>query len=97
MPGMTADAQIVTDQRNNVMRVPNVALRFVPSSVHVRSSEPQVWVLHDNQPTATPVVVGLNDDRFTQIVGGNLKPGDLVITGERNVENESATAPQLRF
>lgn len=82
MPGMTADVQIVTDQRDNVIRAPNAALRYAPSGVHIKSSEPRVWVLQNNQPTPTPVVVGLNDDRFTQIVGGNLKPGDLVITGE---------------
>jgi len=97
MPGMTADAQIVTDHRDDVIRVPNAALRYAPSSVHIRSSESQVWVLHNNKPMAIPVIVGLNDDRFTQIVGGNLKPGDLVITGEQDVTNERVPAPQLQF
>jgi len=33
-PGMTADAEIVTDSRDNVLRVPLAATRFVPEGVH---------------------------------------------------------------
>ena len=32
LPGMTANLQIVTDERRDVLRVPNAALRFRPSS-----------------------------------------------------------------
>jgi len=33
VPGMTANVRIVTDQRDNVLKVPNAALRFRPSGV----------------------------------------------------------------
>ncbi len=34
-PGMTADAEIVTDSREDVLRVPLAATRFVPEGVHM--------------------------------------------------------------
>ena len=33
LPGMTANLQVITDERNNVLRVPNAALRFRPAGV----------------------------------------------------------------
>ncbi len=39
-----------------------------------------VYVLRDDKPVAVPVRVGASDGSFTQVVG-DLKPGDLVITG----------------
>jgi HlyD family secretion protein len=83
MPGMTADAKIVTDQRDNVIRVPNAALHYMPSGTRNKTAVAQVWILHNNQPTAIPVELGLDDDSFTQIVGGDVKPGDRVITAEQ--------------
>lgn len=40
-----------------------------------------VWVLRDNQPAPVRVEVGAADDSFTAVVGGDLREGDLVITG----------------
>ncbi len=35
------------------------------------------------KPVAVPVVLGLDDDSFTEIVSGDVKPGDQVIIGEQ--------------
>ena len=111
-PGMTAAVQIVVDQRADVLRVPNQALRYVPSAPEsadkaLRShpassatggSEAQVWVLRDGRPMAIPVAPGLEDDTFTEIVSGDLKPGDEVITAEQNAAaTRPAPPPRLRF
>ena len=37
-PGMTATAEIVVDERRDVLLVPNAALRFVPPEGSMRSS-----------------------------------------------------------
>jgi HlyD family secretion protein len=97
MPGMTAASRIVVDQRNDVIRVPNQALRYVPKSLAgaVRSDHAQVWVLRDEQPTSIPVAVGLDDDSFTEIVSGEVKPGDLVITAEQVATAKKAVTPRL--
>ncbi len=91
VPGMTASTTIIIDQRNDALRVPNQALRYVPGDLVAveapgtgkpTSRQPQVWVLRDGRPVAVTVVPGLSDDNFTEIVEGDLHPGDPVITAE---------------
>jgi len=104
IPGMTASTQIIVDQRNDVLRVPNQALRYVPGGLLAvqapgartpSSRQPQVWVLRDGQPIAVTVAPGLNDDNFTEIVKGDLHPGDQVITAESGgqVSGQSGSPP----
>ena len=92
-PGMTATVRVVTDRRANVLRVPDPALRYVPSSLAPRpattagrpnAASPHVWVLRSGVPTAVEVTTGLDDDTNVEILGGDLKPGDEVVTGEQN-------------
>ncbi len=40
----------------------------------------QVWVLEGGEPRAVPVKTGVSNGRFTEITGGDLKPGMAVIT-----------------
>jgi HlyD family secretion protein len=37
LPGMTANAEIILEQRPNVLRVPNAALRFTPANVQAQA------------------------------------------------------------
>ena len=57
-PGMTAATRIIVDQRSDVLRVPNQALRYVaePAAARCASarSGPRVWVLRDGKPVAGP-------------------------------------------
>ena len=99
-PGMTAATRIVVDQRRDVLRVPSQALRYAPPSAgapaggarRARNAETQarVYVLRDGAPVAVPVTAGLDDDSFTEIVSGDLKAGDLVITSEQRAAAKSA-------
>jgi HlyD family secretion protein len=75
------------------MRVPSQALRFTPGGVGANAvasgaipggPQTQVWVLRGGSPTAVPVDIGLDDESFVEIVGGNLKPGDPVIVAEQH-------------
>jgi HlyD family secretion protein len=97
MPGMTAASRIVIDQRNDVIRVPNQALRYAPSGLSgaAQPDHPQIWVLRDGQPVSVPVVAGLDDDSFTEILSGDAKPGDLVVTAERIATVKKAVTPRL--
>jgi len=97
MPGMTAASRIVIDQRNDVIRVPNQALRYVPKGLAgaVKSDQAQIWISRDGQPASVPVVAGLDDDNFTEIVSGDVKPGDLVITAEKVTTAKKTVTPRL--
>jgi HlyD family secretion protein len=97
-PGMTASTQIVVDQRDGVIRAPNQALRYAPGGLagargadavapSGAGEQPRLWVLRDGRPVATPVTLGLQDENFTEIVKGELAPGDLVIVGEEGGAN----------
>jgi len=108
-PGMTATVSIVTDQRQDVLRVPNAALRFRPTlegaagagppaagpgamrgagagmrGAAERGGDPTqrtLFVLERGQAQPKQVSIGLSDGGFTEITGGDLKEGELVITG----------------
>lgn len=131
-PGMTANLTITIDERNNVLKVPNAALRFMPqdanrqrtgggsgntngqgrrrqssdnAAANANSSAPQtdsgesrfapatapvlagqtrlVWVLgQDGKPQGRRIKIGLTDGAATEVVEGNLKEGEMVITGQ---------------
>jgi HlyD family secretion protein len=106
-PGMTAANRIVIDERRDVLRVPSQALRYAPAGTAgpaTRSGrgrpgateQTRVWVLRDGQPAAVPVVAGLDDDSFTEIVSGELKPGDQVIVAEQR-DAAKAALPRPRL
>jgi HlyD family secretion protein len=106
VPGMTASTQIVIDSRADVLRVPDQALRYTPgglSAVTAGNAPPangteRVWVLRDGTPVATPIVPGLDDGNFTEIVKGDLRPGEQVITAESGSQSSAAAnSPPPRF
>jgi HlyD family secretion protein len=86
-------ADIVVGQRANVLRAPIQALQFRPSR-HVVLSDPvgarvhspegssRVWVLRNHKPVALPVWLGLSDGVYTEIIKGDVHPGDELIVGE---------------
>jgi HlyD family secretion protein len=103
MPGMTAATQIVVDHRKDVLRVPDQAFRYAPGGlgaagpVAPQSGQAHIWVLRDDRPVAVAVVPGLDDGNFTEVVSGELQPGDRVITAETRdrTDGPSSLAPHL--
>lgn len=105
-PGMTATARIITDERTHVLRVPDQALRFVPGnqppssapSEDIATGKPQrVWKLVEGRPAPVQVVLGLDDDTFTEVLSGDLKRGDTIIVGEQRGPTTKAAGAPLRF
>ena len=89
-PGMTANVKILVDQRANVLRVPNAALRYHPASETAAAggkggrkgaaAEEAVWILNaDNKPQRVVVATGETDGTYTEVTKGDLKDGDRVI------------------
>ena len=99
VPGMTASTEIVIEQRDNVLRVPDQALRFTPGGLSAVAAtaapagkQQRVWVLRDGEPVAVAVVTGLDDGNFTEIVKGDLQAGEQVITAEGGAQGSGQTA-----
>jgi HlyD family secretion protein len=91
-PGMTANVKILVNQRPNVLKVLNAALRYHPASepaaaaTAVKSGrkgaapERAVWILDANsKPQRVVVTTGESDGTYTEITKGDLKDGDRVI------------------
>jgi HlyD family secretion protein len=94
-PGMTANVKIMVDQRPNVLRVLNAALRYHPASGTPapaasgkgagRAAAPQqaVSVMDpNNQQRRVGITTGSSDGTYTEVTGGGLKDGDRVIVAE---------------
>jgi HlyD family secretion protein len=86
-PGMTANVKILVNQRLNVLRVPNAALRYHPASETAASGggkgaapEKAVWILEaNNKQLRVVVATGESDGTYTEVTNGGLKDGDRVI------------------
>lgn len=108
-PGMTATVDIQVIDRQDVLAVPNSALRFDPSiyedlgkktdkdetlveslgpsfrrwrrdGPRSQQGPPAVWILREGEPMKLEIETGISDGSVTEITGGDLKPGDEVIT-----------------
>lgn len=79
-PGMTASVKVRTAEAEDVLHVPNAALRFTPPDHAEEPKRHTVWVLRDDEPVPLRVVPGISDDVVTQIDDdGTLRPGDEVL------------------
>jgi HlyD family secretion protein len=92
---MTANVSIVVAQRDNVLKVPNAALRFVPPKsdlaeaggrpVPAGSGGPSarpIWRQGENgELTSVAVQTGISDGSSTEIISDSLAEGDQVIVG----------------
>jgi len=107
-PGMTANITITVGHKDDVIKLPNAGLRYRPEKASgtqapVRT-EPadtaEVWVLKQGKGVPVRVTLGLSDGAFTEVSGGNLSPGDEVITDRLRKESPSQSggrAPSMRF
>lgn len=80
-PGMTANVSIITDKSEDVLCIPNMALKFTyMQGNEVKRYENQgVWVLKGIHPTRVEIEVGIVSDSFTEVVKGDLKEGDEIV------------------
>lgn len=90
-PGMTATAEIEATTVNNALVVSNAALRFVPPD-DVKKNVPapppalngvngaRVWTVSGKTLKPHDIRLGATDGRSTQILSGDLKAGDAVVT-----------------
>ncbi len=120
LPGMTASLSFQVDERKDVVRIPNPALRYFPDVKLVRESDRKliendarsieneednandrvlsagekaeakrrqnrkhVWVVDGDFLKAIEVVTGLSDSKFSELVSGELQPGQELVTGTK--------------
>lgn len=83
LPGMTANVVIITDERQNVLRVPSGAVRLrLPDAAEAPPDGDWIWVAGaEGQPRRVAVATGLTNGNETEVAGDGLAPGQRVIIG----------------
>lgn len=86
-PGMTANVNIITAEKQDVLLVPNKALRFYTTDANgevKRYKDKGIWLLKNGKPERVNIVTGVADDDRTEIVSGFVKEGETVILEDKN-------------
>lgn len=71
-PGMTAAVNVVVKEENDVLLIPNRAVRLV-------DAERVVYVLVDGQPNPVTVILGSSSGIDSVLIEGDIKEGDPII------------------
>ena len=91
-PGMTATMTIFTQHKEDVLLVPNEALRFSPSTNKQTYANTGVWKAERGQaPKRVDVTIGIISAKNTELVSGDIKEGDKIIVGENNLKATAAS------
>lgn len=125
LPGMTAYVNIGVQKRDDVLLLPNAALRYKPADAEKKPENGDkpastaggpgaggqgpgkgkkrdgqggtVYVLADGEIKPVAVQIGITDNRNTEVVGGELKVGDRVVTGENSTGDKKPSSVGMRM
>jgi HlyD family secretion protein len=101
LPYLTANVKFDVAHRQNVLAVPNAALRWAPSGSEVDNPAPArtgdepmkpgvIWALKNGEPQSVDVRVGLTDGVDTEVEGSALAEGVEIIVGEQTAEQTAS-------
>lgn len=106
LPGMTATAQFLTGDAENVLIVPNSALRVRPTPAMFAQSERPVlisdgdgpgfailWIVDAKGLNPVRVRTGLSDETHTEVIAQNLSVGMKIVIGVLDAGSMSNDAP----
>jgi HlyD family secretion protein len=98
-PGMTASITVIADERENVLTIPNAALRFRPDAegsgqpnAQPRAGGPVIYRVAGKALEPVPVRLGLTNGMVTEVVSG-IQEGDqvaLAASGAAGNRNQNA-------
>ncbi len=103
LPGMTADVTITTADLKHMLRVPRAAFAFAPPSATMARAAPlppkgrkRLWVLRQGHLVPVTVTVGVANNEYVEITGGNLAAGERVVVGETRPMASASQLPGRR-
>lgn len=85
-PGMTAGVNVVVNQLENVVLVPNRAVR-------VQDGQRVVYVLRNGSLEQVPISLGASSDTMSQVLDGNLQNGDNIVLNPPTVFSNTGGPP----
>jgi len=72
LTGMTTAVNVIVNQLNDVLLVPNRAVKRLNGKTYI-------YLLQNNQPVQTEIQLGAYSDTNSQIIGGDAKAGDVLV------------------
>jgi HlyD family secretion protein len=86
-PGMTANCSFTYAHKDDAVKIPTAALRFRAPSALIASQprplleegERLVWAIRDGDPRPLRVRTGLSEGATTEVTGGDLLPGEVLV------------------
>jgi HlyD family secretion protein len=109
LPGMTAHVQVIVSRHENVLRVPNAALRFKPlkeeggetagknNKKEKGRSGASVYRLDHGEPKPVKIKAGISDGAYTEVLGDELKPGESLVVREIGAKKDKGSGFSLRM
>jgi HlyD family secretion protein len=96
-PGMTANVSIIIAIKKDVLKITNVALRFMlPEKVIGKSVKkgPGIWIIKEGKPERIAIVTGISDGNYTELISGDVKEGQEIIIESLTNKKEESAAPR---
>ena len=90
-PGMTANVSIITDKSENVLCVPNMALKFTPDINGPKYKNQGIWILEKGKAKRVEIETGANDDSSTEIISKEISEGTPVIMAIKGKNSKKGT------
>ena len=98
-PGMTANVEIITAEKENALLVPNKALRFYVTDENGevrRYKDKGIWIIRRGKPERVSIATGIVDDDFTEVISDQVHAGDTVILEDKKETAKRAANLRLR-
>lgn len=82
-PGMTANASIITNKKQDALCIDNAAMRFTPKEITKgkKFKEQGIWILKENKPVRINIKAGVRNSDFTEVISSEITEGEEVIIG----------------
>ena len=78
LPGMTANVSIITGKKENILTVPNIALKFTVAGNKQKYDKKGIWIDKKGKPVRVNIETGVSDDSYSEIISDEIKEGDVV-------------------
>ncbi|MBI5286062.1 MAG: efflux RND transporter periplasmic adaptor subunit [Deltaproteobacteria bacterium] len=96
-PGMTANAIIPVVKKEDVLKIPIATLRFKPDIKKDKGDKGRgqgIWILTEKgELKEVPVKTGIRDGNFVELLEGDIKEGQEVVTGVVEEKKKAITLP----
>lgn len=95
-PGMSANVSIITAKNENVLAVPNIALKFTPKTDGQKYKTQGLWVKDGLKISRVDIKTGASDDMYTEVIGDNLFEGEKILVGIKGNSKQKKSAQAMR-